>query len=251
MKAKIGLIPLLIREEIQADLWGTLEKVAEVGYQGLEGGAGLEGNIAENRKRLDDIGLQPIAIGGNREALKENLSKIIDDACALGAIAIVDYFAPMKTRDEVLENAELYDAAGAKIAEAGLKFCYHNHDHEFKNVFDGQYAIDILLENTDPNHVYWELDTAWVLYGGEDPIKYLKKYEGRIPLMHLKDLADINERGKFCAVGAGVLDVKNVVETSVETGVDWAIVEQDRILNLTPMESVTASFLNIKELGLV
>ncbi|MDP6361251.1 MAG: sugar phosphate isomerase/epimerase [Planctomycetota bacterium] len=251
MKAKIGLIPGIIREEVQADLWGTLERAAEIGYQGLEGGNVLAGDIEGNRKRLDDIGLQAIAIGAQKEQLAEDIGKLIDDASALGTAAIVLYHAPMKTRDDVMADADLFDTAGEKIAKAGLKFCYHNHDHEFKNVFDGQHAIDILLENTDPEHVYWELDAAWVLYGGEDPIEYLKRYTGRIPLMHLKDLADINERGKFCAVGTGVLDVRGVVETSVETGVDWAIVEQDRALNLTPMESVTASFLNIKELGLV
>ncbi|MDA1138698.1 MAG: sugar phosphate isomerase/epimerase [Planctomycetota bacterium] len=251
MKAKIGLIPGIIGEEMKADLWGTLEKVARIGYQGLEGGSVTAGDIEGNRRRLDDIGLKTIAIGARREDLSGNLSKVIDDACALGVSGIVLYYATMKTRDEVMADAELFNKAGATITEAGLKFCYHNHDHEFKNVFDGQYAIDLLLENTDPNHVYWELDSAWVHYGGEDPIKYLKKYAGRIPLMHLKDLADINVRAKFCAVGVGVLDVKGVVETSLETGVEWATVEQDRPLNLTPMESVTASFLNIKELGLV
>ncbi len=251
MKANIGLIPLLLHDEIQEDLWGTLEKIAEIGYQGIEGGSVLVGNVEENRNRLASLGLQPLAIGASKDALRDDVNKLVDDASAIGAGCIILYYATTETRDEVLELAELLEAAGAKIAEAGLKLCYHNHDQEFKNVIDGQYAMELLLENTDPNHLFWELDAAWVLYGGEDPIKYLKKYQGRIPLMHLKDIADIDNRGAFTAVGTGILDLKGVVETSVETGVGWAVVEQDRVHNLSPMESTVASFLNIKELGLV
>jgi len=79
MKAEIGLIPGIIREEVHADLWCTLARVAEIGYQGLQGGNVLAGVIEGNRKRLDDIGLQAIAIGAKREQLSEDIGKLIKE----------------------------------------------------------------------------------------------------------------------------------------------------------------------------
>jgi sugar phosphate isomerase/epimerase len=151
----------------------------------------------------------------------------------------------------VLQDCELFNKAGKVVSEFGLKFCYHNHDHEFKNVFDGTRAIDLLFANTDPKCVHFEIDVAWVTYGGEDPVAFLNAHKGRIPVIHLKDIADLSQRAKFTAVGTGAVKVKGSVEAAVANGARWVVVEQDAPNNLTGMESVQASFLNIKELGLL
>lgn len=252
MKANVGLIPGIIGDEIKQDLWGTIEKVAAIGYKGIEGGGQLaEGDLAENRKRLEDLGLRFVTLSGRREALEENLDQIIRTAQALGAEHITEWWRPCESKEQVLQDAAFFNEVGAKISAAGLKLCYHNHDHEFKTVFDGQRCLDILIENTEPGNVFIELDVAWVTYGGEDPVEYLAQHGSRIPVIHLKDIADINERGQFTAVGTGCVKVKESVEAALAVGVKWVIVEQDRPNNLTPMESITASYLNIKELGLV
>lgn len=251
MKARVGLIPGIIGEELKKDCMGTLQRLAEIGYKGVEGGTVLHGGVVENRKQREAWGLQAVSLGSKREGLATGLDQLIEDATAAGAEHIILWWAPCDSRDVLLQDAEFYNKIGEKCAANGLKFCYHNHDHEFKNTFDGEYGLDILMANTDPQCVSFELDVGWVTYGGLDPVAYLKEHAGRFPVIHLKDVADVDERGTFTAVGTGVLDVSAVVTAALGTGTNWVVVEQDRVHNLTPMESVTASFLNIKELGLV
>jgi sugar phosphate isomerase/epimerase len=252
MKAKVGLIPIIVSEEMKQDRFGIYEKIAEIGYAGIEGVQGGD-NAEETKAKLQSLGLKAICCSARKETLQDPsaLEALIEEAKFFGAPHISLWWGPCESKDELLADAEIYNAAGKRIAEAGLKFCYHNHDHEFKTTFDGKYALDVLLDATDADAVYCELDVAWVTYGGADPCEYLRKRAGRIPAIHLKDIADLDDRGKFTAVGTGVIDVKGVVETALATGVDWVVVEQDRPNNLTPIESLTASFLNIKELGLV
>ncbi len=250
MKAKIGLIPGLVREDMQADTFATLRRLAGLGYKGVEGSAVLVGGAEENRRKREEIGMAAVSLGANVEKLTGGLDSLLADANAAGAEHIILWHRPCKTRDDVLADAEMFNRVGERCAAAGVRFCYHNHDHEFRNAFDGDRAIDLLLAETNPDHVGFELDVGWVLYGGEDPVAFLRRHAGRFPAVHLKDVADLAERGRFTAVGTGELDVRGVIAAGLETGVNWFVVEQDRVNNLTGWESVTASILNLRELGL-
>jgi sugar phosphate isomerase/epimerase len=250
-KAKIGLIGL-VEEESKKDFWGTMKRVAETGYQGLEGASPLlQGNVAENVRRFHDLGLQVISVGASREQLRDGLDQVIADAKALQAPFVACYWGPCESRDQLLKDADLYNQVGEKISGAGLRLCYHNHEHEFKTTFNGLYALDILAEHTDPKNLAFLIDIAWVTFGGEDPVKVLKRFAGRVPLIHVKDLWSLEERGRFTAVGTGVVKTKESVEIAIATGVDWVVIEQDQRRNLTAFETITASYLNLKEQGLV
>ena len=169
MGYRIGLIPGIIGAELKQDKWGTLEKVARLGYRGIEGSTFLQGDVSENRKRAAGLGLATVSIGSKRDVLENGLDQLIEDALTLEADHIVIFWGPCDSREQVLADTAFYDRVGAKVAAHGLKFCYHNHDHELKTVFDGVRAIDLMMDNSDPEHLYFELDVAWIQYGGEDP----------------------------------------------------------------------------------
>ena len=150
-----------------------------------------------------------------------------------------------------MRDAELYNKAGARLAEEGLTLCYHNHEHEFQTVFDGVYALDVLAQNTDPKALKFELDIAWISFGGEDPVKVLKRMAGRVPAIHVKDLYDLSDRNSFTAIGTGSVRVKESVEAAIQAGVEWLVVEQDTLRNLTAFETLTLSFLYLKEAAFI
>jgi sugar phosphate isomerase/epimerase len=250
-KIKLGLIPLIIKDEVAADLWGTIEKVAAIGYLGIEGGHLLEGDVKANRERLEALGMQVAAVGVKKDDLSERLDEVAERALALGSRYLVTYYNACDDLDQWKTDIAFYDGIGKRCRAHGLTFCYHNHDHEIRTIHGGKRALDVMLEESDPEHLALEMDVAWVQFGGADPIEFLRERAERTPLLHLKDLEDLEERGRFTSIGTGLVDIEGVLETAVEVGVDWAIVEQDRPNNLTPMDSVRASYLNLKEWGWV
>jgi sugar phosphate isomerase/epimerase len=251
-KANAGLIGL-VHKEYERDLWGALERLAGIGYKGVEAGPMdlLKGDVASNMKRFHGLGLKVLTVSASREGLKDSLDKIVRDAAALGARRATVWWGPCESREQVLRDAELYDSAGAKLRSEGITLCYHNHDHEFAAKYDGVYALDLLAAYTDPKSVSFELDVAWITFGGEDPVRVLKRMAGRVPAIHVKDLSRLDERGHFTAVGTGVVKVKESVRAAIETGIEWVVVEQDTLRNLDCWETVTASYLHLKEAGLV
>ena len=121
---------------------------------------------------------------------------------------------------------------GLAAAGAGIKFGYHNHDYEFKQI-EGQTIYDLMLENSSPDHIFFEMDVYWVKRGGKDPVEYLKKYPNRFPVLHIKDET---------AIGAsGTIDFKPIFEQAYANGMkDW-YVEVERY-DGTPQEDVQKSY---------
>ncbi len=249
-KAKVGLIGI-VGTEAKTDFWGTMQKVAEFGYTGIEAPGSLrDGNVAENLKRFHDLGLQVLTVSADRDGLRDNLGAILVEAKALESPRVSVWWGPCETKDLVLRDAELYNAAGAKFAAEGVTLCYHNHEHEFQKTFDGVYALDVLAANTDSAALSFELDIAWITFGGEDPVRVLKRYAGRVPAVHVKDLSRLDERGHFTAVGTGIVPIQASVETALALGIEQMVVEQDTLRHLTGLETAAVSIWNLKEMGL-
>lgn len=250
-KAKAGLIGI-VGDEAKQDYWGTMRRVAEIGYTGIEGeGPLLTGDVAENMRRFHDLGLEVLTVSASRDQLRDEPEKILANAKAVGAPRATVWWGPCETKDAVLRDAELYNAAGSLLAADGVMLCYHNHEHEFQRSFNGVYALDVLVEHTDPAALAFEIDVAWVTFGGENPIKVLKRLAGRVPAIHVKDLYGLEKRGDFTSVGTGLVDIKGSVETAIALGIEWVVVEQDTLRNLTAFETATISYLYLKEAGLV
>jgi sugar phosphate isomerase/epimerase len=250
-KARIGLIGI-VGAEAKEDFWGTMRRVAEIGYQGIEGAAQLlQGDVAANLRRFHELGLQVLATSASREKLRDGLRQVLAEAKALQSPRVSVWWGPCESREQLLRDADLYNAAGSRLAAEGIRICYHNHEHEFRTTFDGLCALDVLAEHTDPKAVWFELDIAWITFGGEDPARVLRRMAGRVPAIHVKDLWSLEERGRFTAVGTGVVKVREAVQAAIETGVEWVVIEQDTLRNLTAFETITVSLLNLKEAGLV
>jgi sugar phosphate isomerase/epimerase len=178
------------------------------------------------------------------------LDKAIADAHSLQAEHLSCWWSPCDSAERVAADAETLNRAGEKVSAAGLKLCYHNHDQELRNVFDGKRALDLLVEKTQPGKVFFEIDVAWVTFGGGNPVDVIHALGDRVPAIHMKDLASMDERGQFTSVGTGLVDVVASAQAAWDVSAGWIIYEQDRPHRLTGMESAQASYLNMKELGI-
>lgn len=248
---KFGVIGM-IRDELARDKWGALEKLAKAGYNGIESSLDVgesESEWKEHRKRLDDLGLEMAGINCSHSK-PEEMGKTIDKAKTLGCELIMTYWGPTESDDQLLKEAEVLEKLAVQCADAGLKYCYHNHDHEFSfkcGEKKTKYAVDLLLDNAP--HLYLELDIAWCLFGGADPITYIRRMGHRIPIIHVKDLYDLNVRGCFTTVGTGVVPCASSIEAAAAKGTKWMVVEQDQPRNLTHFESAIVAIQNLREIG--
>jgi len=144
--------------------------------------------------------------------------------------------------------AELFTRAAEETQKAGIQFCYHNHNFEFKEL-DGTTAYEFLLEQLDPKLVKFEMDCFWVTHAGQDPVAIFKNHPGRFPLLHIKDLVaghppstDMDDRmGLFAEVGRGTIDWKRIFEAAPEGGMKHFFVEQD-FCERPPLESIKISY---------
>ncbi len=248
--ALIGIVSKLMAD----DPWPIAEQLAGLGYRGIECPNWLlDGDVSGNLKRFGDLGLKAVTLSCKADYLEDDaqLDAIIDKARTLQCEHVSCWWASTDSRDAVMRTAEQLNHAGRRVADAGLKFCYHNHDHEFKATFDGVYALDMLAMHTDPATVHFELDIAWIAIGGECPVRLLRRFGSRVPIIHVKDVYSLEDRGLWTAVGTGVVPIKPALEAAAELGIAWASVEQDQLRNLGPMETATTSALYLREHELV
>lgn len=165
---------------------------------------------------------------------------------------------------ELIESAK---KIGAKANELGMKLAYHNHDFEFEKI-NGEYALDVLYKEVPANLLQTELDTCWVNVGGENPADYIRKYNGRCEIVHLKDfvgqksenmysLIGIKDDGKkadkqcfaFRHLGAGVQNFPEILAACDECDVRWLVIEQDGPTEgLTSLECAEKSLQYLKSL---
>lgn len=234
-----------LREEASRDFAGTLERVAEIGYKGVEF-AGY-GNLTASKLKdtLEKLGLKAAGSHVGLDQLKDRLDEVIDYNLEIGNKYIVCPWNQYGSHNDYIETARLFNKIGEKCKEKGLQFCYHNHSHEFAS-YNGEHGLDILYRETDPELVMAEIDTYWVKYAGLDPAEYIKKYSGRTPLIHLKDM-DNGEDRAFAEIGNGILDFNSIINAAQDSGAEWLIVEQD-VCKRPAIESVKISFENLKRI---
>jgi sugar phosphate isomerase/epimerase len=251
--AKIPLAVQLytVRDLTKDDFVGTVRKIAELGYGGVElAGFGNLTSAKEVTKALADAGLK---LAGNHvgiDRLETSIAQVLDENDALGNKNILVPWMPEERRKDAAgwkAVGQLFNRVAAECHKRGFEFGYHNHSFEFQK-FNGKTGLDILWENSDPKLVKSELDTYWVKHGGEDPVSYIRKLGKRILTLHLKDMAAGPEQ-RFAEVGTGILDFKNIIEAGQKAGAKWYIVEQDSTYDRPPLESLRTSFGNLKKLG--
>jgi sugar phosphate isomerase/epimerase len=252
MKPQLGLIGI-VKEEMQQDLPGTLRRLRELGYRGIESGAALlesHGGPAELARIFADADMTLISVFSSVKDLTEGRAQLIDNMKTAGCANAILGWSAADSKEAIAETADLCNEAGAALREAGLTLCYHNHEQEFRNTLSGRVAMDQLLKQTEPEDLKLELDVAWAAVGGVNPVAFLERHADRIPLVHMKDVYDLTVRGCFAAPGTGVVDIKGCLDTATRNGADWVIVEQDKPRNIRGLDLATAAALNLRDLGL-
>ncbi len=239
-----------VRDELARDFAGTMRSVADIGYRAVElaGNGGL--SAAELKALLSDIGLQAISTHISLDLLENDAEAAMTYAREVGCTYAVCPYLPAERRGDAAAYralAQILTRAGAMARDHGLTFAYHNHNFEFE-IVDGRYALDVLLEASDPALVGSEFDVYWAAYAGVDPADYIRKLGRRCPLVHLKDMADNADRS-FAEVGEGTLDFDAIVSAAQEAGTQWYIVEQDRSYNRSPLEAARLSLDNLRAKG--
>ncbi|MGB9098505.1 sugar phosphate isomerase/epimerase family protein [Erwinia sp.] len=144
-----------------------------------------------------------------------------------------------------IDYAKRLDKVGARLHQQGIQLGYHNHNFEMKK-YGGVTALEIIMNNTQPNNLTLEMDAAWVSRGGEDPARFLKEYPGRIYAIHAKDNAAIGIRDdemNFAPLGEGLLDWQTILPAAKASGVKWFIIEHDKPKD--PWSIITTSHRNL------
>jgi sugar phosphate isomerase/epimerase len=250
--AKFALQLYTVRDSAKKDLKGTLKRARDIGYEYVQWSGMPNLPAPEIRAALDEAGLR--AIAGHTD-----LKKFEDDFAAellfwktVGVHDLAPGGLPKECRETLAawqDGARRLDKVGAALAKAGIRYSYHNHNMEFERFpEDDRCKMDILLATAKPENLKWEMDVAWVHEGGQDPAAYLRKYKGRCPVIHIKDVAKDQPEGKhiFTELGRGILDMNELLKAGQEAGVEWYVYEQDTCPG-DPLDSAKISYDWLKE----
>ncbi len=232
------------------DIAETLKKVAAAGYEAvqLSGLGPIEPQ--DLRNICDGEGLKICATHIAFEAMRDEPESVIEEHKILGCDypAIGGLPAEYRNAEGFAKFAQDASAVAARLAEGGLTFSYHNHAFELEK-FGDRTGLEILYEDSDPRYFKAEIDTYWIQYGGANPVTWINKLAGRLPLLHLKDMAMRGQEQLFAEVGEGNLEWPAILEAARAAGVEWYIVEQD-VCQRDPFESLKLSLDNLRALGL-
>jgi len=256
-KASIQLI--VFGKRLPKDIAGVLRDVAKAGYAAFEAGNLFEAYGEEKtRELLATTGLRVSGahFGYGDYADPNKLNDHIEYARAVGLTHFMcSGVADGGSMAGYKESAEVFNAAGRRLADAGLSFNYHNHDWEFKDL-GGVNGMDILTQETDPAFVKFNIDVFWIHYAGGDPAEFIRQHSDRTGYFHFKDGRRVTDTGgktqpEFTELGRGEVDLKSAYAAVTEVGAKWVVSEQDNT-KLAPEESATISRVYMRDvLGIV
>lgn len=269
-KLPVALQVYSVRDDAKADLEGTLKKISELGYDGVEFAGLYDHSPAEVKELCAKYNLVPISAHVPFVDMLKNPIGVLEQYAEIGCKYVaVPYLVPehrpgTDNFEYVVAFIEILGKAAKKL---GIQLLYHNHDFEFIKI-DGKYALEILYDTIPADLLKTELDLCWVNVGGENPAEYLRKYAGRAPVVHFKDfwgekdenmyeLIGIASKApqrpsgfEFRPVGSGLQDVPSMIEATHEVGAEWIVVEQDKpSMGLTPIECAEKSIKYLRSLG--
>ena len=264
----VGIQLYTVKEAMQEDPAGTLKKLREIGYREVETAGFGKLSAQQFRGLLDEAGLAcPSA-----HLPFDNLASAFEDAHALGAHYATSgslhasagdpnradtSWTPSMNLEDAKRTARLANHIGEAAKRAGLQFVYHNHNFEFAKQAGGVVCYDVLLRETDPDLVKFEIDCGWMIFAGRNPIDYFKKYPNRFPMIHVKDFLPDNgtaASGKAPMLGAelghGVVDYKPIFAAAKAAGLKHYFVEQEGPFSrMNPLRSAQVDFEYLRSIG--
>lgn len=286
----IGVQLFSLPKLLENDFRGSIKLLAKMGYKEIEmfgpfpfsvdsvkeewralepqlgfSGSGYFGHSPKEVKAiLNEFGIKATATHTDMETMQTRMPLLGEAADQLGFEYVGLPAIPeekRKTLDDYKRVAEGFNKIGEQAKEVGLKFSYHNHGYGLQEM-DGQIPLNILLEETDPSLVFFEMDIYWTIAGGADPVHYFESYPGRYQLMHIKDM---KEKTRFSGdggspsqwvelfpymstLGTGLLDIPAIISAAEKSGVKHFYVEQDLVQN--PEVALQESFDYLKAIKL-
>ena len=252
-KKRIGIQLYSLRDQLPKDVKGVIRKVAEAGYKEVETyGYSVKGKFwglepAAFKSLLDENGLK--APSGHygmdkffTDGSTDELKTYIDASKIVGG----EYISVPYLGDALRKNLDDYKKVAAGLNKAaelckasGLKLTYHNHDFEFQPYGETN-GYQVMLKETDPKLVQFELDLYWIVRSGHDPVKLFNENPGRFPLWHVKDMDKANPKINT-EVGSGSIDFKKIFENAKLAGLEYPFLEQENF-SIDPFESIKKSY---------
>ncbi|MCL2187909.1 MAG: sugar phosphate isomerase/epimerase [Defluviitaleaceae bacterium] len=241
---KIGAQLYTVRQFTQTakDFAETIKKVADIGYRHVQI-SGI-GNLPANE--VADIcntnGIDIVLTHTAPDRVRDDILNVIDEHHIMGAKYIGIGSMPAeyeRSADGVHHFIEDFTPAINEITAADMKFMYHNHAFEFEK-YNNKRMIEYLMDGAP--QMGFTLDTYWVQYAGGAPAAWIRKLKGRIPVIHLKDMAIVEDRQRMCEVMEGNLNWSTIFASTIEGGVEYGMVEQDDCYGRDPFESLKISY---------
>lgn len=279
-KGKIGVQMMMLKGKVdEIGVYETLREVHKLGYRSVEVSQipMSSENVSELKRASEDFGIEiaaltasiePIKPGMRGETLSTDFEKIVQDCktlnCTFLRIGILP-FTSIGDKEKIMDFVKKADEFAARLAEHGIALYYHNHHVEFQK-YDGEYLLDIIKNNT--TRLGFEMDIHWIHRGGENPAALIKRFAGRVSLIHLKDYRmgpvnmDFLQSGdmskfkenfhniiQFAELGEGTLDLKSIIDAGLESGAKYFFVEQDDLYGRDPFDCLKVSGDHLKALG--
>jgi len=237
-KGQIGLQLYSLREQLAKDVPATLDQVRDFGIKYVETHSTYRLTPEKFRAELDRRGLKAVSGHFSYERCRDEIEGVAQEAKVLGMQYVGCAWIPHQDPfDEKTcrEAIAVFNHAGEALAKHGLKFFYHTHGYEFLPYGKGTF-FDLMMAETNPRFVHYEMDVFWIVHPGQDPVKLLEKYGSRFELMHLKDMKQGTPTGIFTghadvtsnvALGAGTLDWPAILRAAKKAGVKWYFIEDE------------------------
>jgi sugar phosphate isomerase/epimerase len=248
-KKDITLQLYSLRDDIGKDYDGTIKKAGEMGFTSIEAASYDKGKFygktpEEFKASIEAVGMKVLSSHTGHGLSAEELEskdfteamKWWDECIAAHKAAGMQYIVtpwmdvPGSLKD-LQTYCEYYNEIGKKCKENGLSYGYHNHAHEFQKVED-KVMLDYMLENTNPEYVFFEMDVYWVVRGQQSPVDYFNKYKNRFTLLHIKDNKELGQ--------SGMVGFDAIFKNTDAAGTKHLVVEVEQY-NFTPEESVKKS----------
>jgi sugar phosphate isomerase/epimerase len=237
-KTEAGLQLYSLRAQMAKDPQGTLAEVHAWGIKYIEL-AGTYGMTPENFEALlSKYELDAVSGHFSFDEWSKNPEAVLRQALDLNLVEVGCAWIPHEGAfdEKTCRHAiEVFNRAGALASQHHMHFFYHTHGYEFQPYGDGT-LFDLLMRETVPANVKFEMDIFWIVHAGQDPVKLLKKYSGRWELMHLKDMRKGTPIGLLTgsanvnndvALGTGIIDLPAILLEARKVGVQWYFIEDE------------------------
>ena len=234
----LGLQLYSLRADFTRNVPTTLQKVKSFGIKYVETAGTYGLSAAKFREMLKANDLEAVSGHFPYDQYKDDLDAVVKEAKALGLKYAGNAWITHKDEfdeQEAREAAQVFNRAGKALQKEGIRFFYHVHGFEFQPHGDGT-LLDLLMRETDPESVHYQMDVFWIVFPGQDPVKLLDKYKGRWELMHLKDMKKGLKTGSLSGktdvtndvtLGTGQMDWPAILNAARRAGIKWYFIEDE------------------------